>query len=97
MRTIYYYFGTCESAIIHIYVILHDQTVKCGAFIFVFITPDRFICHFLGIAFPLRWSLRVFQGCQDSYDLSECHGLYGLDRHNEPNHTDRASHSDHSF
>ena len=24
----------------------------------------------------LRWSLRVFPGCQDSYDLSECHRLY---------------------
>ena len=32
----------------------------------------------------LRWSLRVFPGCQDSYDLGECHRLYGLGRHKEP-------------
>ncbi len=32
----------------------------------------------------LRWSLRVFPGCQDSYDLGGCHRLYGLGRHKEP-------------
>ncbi len=30
----------------------------------------------------LRWSLRVFPGCQDSYDLSECHRPYGLSYQN---------------
>ncbi len=29
----------------------------------------------------LRWSLKAFPGCLDSYDLSECHCLYGLGRH----------------
>ena len=29
-------------------------------------------------SFPLRWSFRVFPGCQDSYDLSECHCLCDL-------------------
>ena len=39
----------------------------------------------------LRWSFRVFPGCQDSYDPTECHGLCDLGRHKEPPyHTDSA-------
>ncbi len=50
------------------------------------------------ILLGLRWSLRVFQGCQeqrifyfvnesavqDNYDLSECHYLCDLGRHKDP-------------
>ena len=45
----------------------------------------------------LRWSLGVFPGGQDSYDLSERHHLYGLARYVFPNHTDHAIYSNHSF
>ncbi len=31
----------------------------------------------------LKWSLRVFPSCQDRYDLSECHRLYGLCNYQE--------------
>ena len=66
-----------------------DQTI------FVSITEN---CNFIQKRISLlRWGLRVFPGCQDSYDLSECHRPSGLGRHKEPNHTDHVIHSDHSF
>ncbi len=53
-----------------------DQTI------FVSITEN---CNFIQKRISLlRWGLRVFPGCQDSYDLSECHRPCGFGRHKEP-------------
>ncbi len=74
------------------------EHIRIGQFVYIvtvrMVLTNNSLCVQHGIAWldtgnvettdVLRWSFRVFPGCQDSYDLSEYHCLCDLGRHKGP-------------